>query len=163
MPLLKTKYPMPIVLGFERLLSSAALSEMLEFNCKQTWCAFCVKIVSTGVDKSWRGFLLHYVLDISLDTEASCFSFLHQELGPNTSCSPAATPFLSKESNSDGIALNYNYPTLYLVAFGFNQLTWSVFSMPGWILSRLSISKIKTRRKNQHIWEPQKILFVHPW
>lgn len=94
---------MPIVLGFEKLLSSAVLSEMLEFNCKQMWCAFCVKIVSVGLDKCWRGFLLHYILDISLDTEASCFSFLHQELGPNT-CS-AATPFLSKEGNSDGTAV----------------------------------------------------------
>lgn len=141
------------------MLLGLGLGRTLELSCsfkdagvqlKQSWCAFCVKIVSVGLEKSWGGgclFVLFFQFFQNFQ-KASCFSFLHWELDLKTFCSPAATPFLSKEGNSDGIAFSYNYSTLYLVAFSFDQLTGQYFpcqveSFP----DCLSISKIKTGRK----------------
>lgn len=85
----------------------------------------------------------------SLDTEMFHFSFLHQELDHNTFCSLVSIPFLSQEGNSSGSAFGWDYRALYLVAFSCDQVTWSVFPMPGWILPQtaLPISKIKTMRE----------------
>lgn len=100
-----------------------------------------------------RCFTFHSCTRNQITTLSVLFSFLHQELDHNTFCSLVSIPFLSQEGNSSGSAFGWDYRALYLVAFSCDQVTWSVFPMPGWILPQtaLPISKIKTMREKNFL------------
>lgn len=101
MLLLKINHPTLLALGFERTLELSCAFKNTGIQLKTVlMCFLCQNSVHRDREESRAGgggtrLFLHYFLEISLDTEMSHFSFLHQDLDSKTSCSLAATLFLS--------------------------------------------------------------------
>lgn len=103
MPLLKMKHPTLVVSGFEGTLELSWAFKNAGIQLKTgLMCCLCQISVRRGREELGGG----YFLEISLDTEVSHTSFLHQELDHKIFCSLAATPFLPKEGNGDGDAFS---------------------------------------------------------